>query len=33
VLRAFMAAIGEDPTRVPEWTGEDVLRDVAGGHV
>jgi len=34
VLRAFMAAIGEDPARVPvpEWTGEDVFRDVAGGH-
>jgi len=32
VLRAFMAAIGEDPARVPEWTDEDVLRDVVGGH-
>jgi putative nucleotidyltransferase with HDIG domain len=32
VLRAFMMAIGEDPGRVPEWTDEGVLRDVAGGH-
>ena len=32
VLRAFMMAIGEDPERVPEWTGEGVLRDAAGGH-
>jgi putative nucleotidyltransferase with HDIG domain len=32
VLRAFMAAIGEDPARVQEWTDEGDLRDVAGGH-
>jgi putative nucleotidyltransferase with HDIG domain len=32
VLKAFMVAIGEDPGRIPKWTGEDVLRDVAGGH-
>jgi len=32
VLKAFMLAIGEDPERVPKWTGEDVLPDVAGGH-
>jgi HAMP domain-containing protein len=32
VLRAFMVAIGENPGRVPEWTGEDALRDAAGGQ-
>ncbi|MDH3816962.1 MAG: HD-GYP domain-containing protein, partial [Acidobacteriota bacterium] len=32
VLRAFMTVIGEDPARVPDWTDEDALRDVAGGH-
>jgi len=32
VLRAFMAAIGEDPACVPEWTDEGGLRDVAGGQ-
>jgi putative nucleotidyltransferase with HDIG domain len=32
VLKAFMVAIGENPGRVPEWTGEDALRDAAGGQ-
>ena len=32
VLRAFMEAIGEDPSRVPDWDAEDVLRDAAGGR-
>jgi len=32
VLKAFMAAIGEDPARVPEWTDAGDLRDVAGGR-
>jgi putative nucleotidyltransferase with HDIG domain len=32
VLRAFMRAIGEDPSRVPDWNAEDVLRDAAGGR-
>jgi HD-GYP domain-containing protein (c-di-GMP phosphodiesterase class II)/HAMP domain-containing protein len=32
VLKAFMVAIGEDPGRVQEWKGEDVLPDTAGGH-
>jgi len=32
VLKAFMAAIGDDPARVPEWTDAGDLRDVAGGH-
>ena len=32
VLKAFMVAIDEDPGRVPEWTAEDNLKDVAGGQ-
>jgi len=32
VLKAFMVAIGENPGRVPEWTGEDALGDIAGGQ-
>lgn len=32
VLQAFMAAIGENPARVPELMGEDRLPDVAGGQ-
>jgi HD-GYP domain-containing protein (c-di-GMP phosphodiesterase class II) len=32
VLKAFMVAIGENPVRVPEWTEEDTLPDVAGGQ-
>ena len=31
-LQAFMVAIGENPTRVPKWVGEDTLPDVAGGQ-
>jgi putative nucleotidyltransferase with HDIG domain len=31
VLRAFMATIGEDPNRVPDWTDEDIMKEVAGG--
>jgi HD-GYP domain-containing protein (c-di-GMP phosphodiesterase class II)/HAMP domain-containing protein len=32
VLRAFMLAVGEDPDRVPEWSRDDALPDVAGGQ-
>jgi putative nucleotidyltransferase with HDIG domain len=32
VLRAFMIAIGDNPGRVPKWTGEGTLPDVAGGQ-
>ena len=32
VLQAFMVAIGENPARVPEWTEEGTLPDVAGGQ-